>query len=230
MVTLKMCGCEGFLLYVRQTWWLWSWSYCCRFPADTVPQLSWGPTSKLVKFKLDIVQMVTMNLPSEDSTLIIVMVLSTRWTKSTLIELDRFTLILMTYVWLEHYRELHHTIIIGWGSGEEIILMKETFKILHIMTLRLSTYKRSMILSRSKELQQTTVKTNGWVPMMTCMNVQTPNRLAIVTIMYNSRFVNLASIKYNDSLCTRWMASFNENDGEYRPYFLLYLYLYLSMH
>ena len=72
-----------------------------------------GPASKLVKFKLDIVQMVTMNLPSEDSTLIIVMVLSTRWTKSTLIELDRFTLILMTYVWLEHYRELHHTIIIG---------------------------------------------------------------------------------------------------------------------
>ena len=40
MVTLKMCGCEGFLLYVRQTWWLWSWSYCCRFPADTVSQLS----------------------------------------------------------------------------------------------------------------------------------------------------------------------------------------------
>ena len=100
--------------------------------------------------------------------------------------------------------------------------MKETFKVLHIMALRLSTYKRSMILSRSKELQQTTVKTNGWVPMMTCMNVQTPNRLAIVTIMYNSRFVTFASIKYNDSLCTRWMASFNENDGEYRPFFVYF--------
>ena len=71
-----------------------------------------GPTSNLVKL-LDIVQMATMNLSSEDSTLIIVMVLSTRWTKSTLIELDRFTLILITFVWLEHYRELRHTIIIG---------------------------------------------------------------------------------------------------------------------
>ena len=43
-----------------------------------------GPTSNLVKL-LDIVQMVTMNLPSEDSTLIIEMVLRTRWTKSILI-------------------------------------------------------------------------------------------------------------------------------------------------
>ena len=42
---------------------------------------------------LDIVQMVTMNLSSEDSTLIIVMVLRTRWTKS--IKLDKFTLILV---------------------------------------------------------------------------------------------------------------------------------------
>ena len=43
-----------------------------------------GPTSNLVKL-LDIVQMVTMNLPSEDCTLIIEMVLRTRWTKSILI-------------------------------------------------------------------------------------------------------------------------------------------------
>ena len=51
-----------------------------------------GPTSNLVKL-FDIVQMVTMNLSCEDSTLIIVMVLRTRWTKS--IKLDKFTLILV---------------------------------------------------------------------------------------------------------------------------------------
>ena len=43
-----------------------------------------GPTSNLVKL-LDIVQMVTMNFSSEDCTLIIEMVLRTRWTKSILI-------------------------------------------------------------------------------------------------------------------------------------------------
>ena len=43
-----------------------------------------GPTSNLVKL-LDIVQMVTMNLSTEDSTLTIVMVPRTRCTKSILI-------------------------------------------------------------------------------------------------------------------------------------------------
>ena len=43
-----------------------------------------GSASNLVKL-MDIFQMVTMNLPSEDSTLIIEMVLRTRWTKSILI-------------------------------------------------------------------------------------------------------------------------------------------------
>ena len=59
-----------------------------------------GPTSNLVKL-LDIVQMLTMNLPSKDSALIIVMVLRTRCTKSILIN-QAGQIYLDPCVWLDY--------------------------------------------------------------------------------------------------------------------------------
>ena len=59
-----------------------------------------GPTSNLVKV-LDIVQMVTMNLSSEDSALIIMMVFRTRWTKSILIN-QAGQIYLDPCVWLDY--------------------------------------------------------------------------------------------------------------------------------
>ena len=59
-----------------------------------------GPSSNLVKL-LDIVQMVTMNLSSEDSTLIIVVVLRTRCTKSILIN-QAGQIYLDPCVWLDY--------------------------------------------------------------------------------------------------------------------------------
>ena len=59
-----------------------------------------GPASNLVKL-LDIVQMLTMNLPSKDSALIIVMVLRTRCTKSILIN-QAGQIYLDPCVWLDY--------------------------------------------------------------------------------------------------------------------------------
>ena len=59
-----------------------------------------GPTSNLVEL-LDIVQMATMNLSSEDRTLIIVMVLRTRCTKSILIN-QAGQIYLDPCVWLDY--------------------------------------------------------------------------------------------------------------------------------
>ena len=59
-----------------------------------------GPTSNLVKL-LDIVLMVTMNLSSEDSALILVMVLKTRCTKSILIN-QAGQIYLDPCVWLDY--------------------------------------------------------------------------------------------------------------------------------